>query len=93
MILLHKIKVGQVVRVLKIDAGKSLEGQLQHIGIREGEVLKVIQNTRGPIIVAKDTMRLALGRGMSQKIWVEVVTNVKSENVKTESVPSARMKH
>ncbi len=73
MILLHKIKVGQVVRVLKIDAGKSLEGQLQHMGIREGEILKVVQNTRGPIIVAKDTMRLALGRGMSQKIWVEVL--------------------
>jgi len=78
-ILLHKIEVGQVVRVLKIDAGKSLEGQLQHMGIREGEVFKVVQNTRGPIIVAKDTMRVALGRGMSQKIWVEVIENVKSE--------------
>lgn len=86
MMLLHKIEVGQVVRVLKIEAGKSLEGQLQHMGIREGEVFKVIQNTRGPIIVAKDTMRVALGRGMSQKIWVEVVTNGKSENVKTRKV-------
>lgn len=86
MMLLHKIEVGQAVRVLKIEAGKSLEGQLQHMGIREGEVFKVIQNTRGPIIVAKDTMRVALGRGMSQKIWVEVVTNGKSESVKTRKV-------
>ncbi len=83
MILLNKVQVGQAVRVLKIDAGKSLEGQLQHMGIREGEVLKVVQNTKkGPIIVAKETMRLALGRGMSQTIWVEVISDVKSSSKK-----------
>jgi len=91
MVLLHKIQVGETVRILKIDAGKTLEGQLQHMGIREGEVLKVIQNTKGPIIVAKEAMRLALGRGMSQKIWVEVLSNVKRDDVKVSKPARGRI--
>jgi ferrous iron transport protein A len=73
MVVLTSIRVGEKARVIKIDAGKILLAQLKHMGIGEGDLLKVTQNIRGYLIVAKGNLRLALGRGMGNKITVERV--------------------
>ena len=70
---LDKVKVGVKGKIIKIDAGKGLLGQLKHMGLQEGETIKVVQNIRGPIIVAKGNLRFALGRGMSHKIIIEEI--------------------
>jgi len=64
---------GTRAKIIQIDAGRGLEGRLKHMGLYQGEVIKVVQNTEGPVVVAKGGMRLALGRGMSQKVLVEEI--------------------
>lgn len=71
MIPLHHVAVGVPVKIVEIDAGRDLQGQLKHMGFLKGACIKVIQNTKGPLIIAKGNLRLALGRGMSHKVFVE----------------------
>ncbi len=71
MTALSSMESGKKVRIVKIDAERLLRAQLLHLGLREGDVLKVLQNNRGDLIVAKGHLRLALGRALAQKVGVE----------------------
>jgi len=68
---LNQVSAGKHVRIVAIDAGRGMVGQLNHMGLFAGDSVKVVQNNLGPLIVAKGPLRLALGRGMSHKILVE----------------------
>ena len=68
---LNQIAENKKVRIIKIDAGKALSMRINNLGILEGDTVRIIHNARGPLIIGKGHMRLALGRGMSQKIIVE----------------------
>lgn len=68
---LNTVPEGAVVKIVKISAGRGVSSQMHHMGLLEGETVKVVRNTRGHLIVAKDNLRLAIGRGMSHKIEVE----------------------
>ncbi|MFH1360611.1 MAG: FeoA family protein [Candidatus Omnitrophota bacterium] len=70
---LNLVKEGLRVKIAKIDAGQGLTRRLKNMGLIKGEVIKVMQNTQGPLIIAKENLRFALGRGMSYKIFVEEV--------------------
>lgn len=70
---LNFIKQGKSVRIIKISAGRGLSQRLNNMGLHEGDIVRVVNNTSGPLIVAKNCSRLALGRGMSFKIFVEEV--------------------
>jgi ferrous iron transport protein A len=70
---ISKLKIGTKAKIVKIDAGKELTGQIKHMGLFKGEEIKVVQNTKGPILIAKGSLRLALGRGMAQKVFVEIL--------------------
>lgn len=47
---------------------------LQNLGVREGKIVEVQvkQPMGGPIVIKIDNMTLTLGRGMAQKILVEI---------------------
>lgn len=70
---LNLIKQGKSVRIIKISAGRGLSQRLSNMGLHAGDIVKVVNNTSGPLIVAKNYSRLALGRGMSFKIFVEEI--------------------
>ena len=71
---LAEMKEGEKGKVLSIDGGQSLRRNLQNMGIREGKVLMIHarQPAGGPIVIKIDNMTLTLGRGMAQKILVEI---------------------
>jgi len=71
MITLNQIKEGQTIKVIRIEAGQGVSARLNNMGIMPGEKLRVIKNSQGQIIIAKDNARFALGRGMAHKIFVE----------------------
>ena len=52
---------GERLKIVKIDAGQSLQTRLKHLGLMEGDVVRILQSVRGGVIVAKGTLRLALG--------------------------------
>ncbi|MCX8128317.1 MAG: ferrous iron transport protein A [Synergistetes bacterium] len=67
------IESGKKIKIKKIIAGKTTAKKLQELGLLEGEYLCVLTNSDGPIIVIKDNLRFAIGRGLSHKILVEEV--------------------
>jgi Fe2+ transport system protein FeoA len=62
---------GQKVRITGYRGGRMLRARLLALGLNLGVELNVLQNNRGLIIVGLNGGRVALGRGISQKIFTE----------------------
>ena len=55
------------------DRGHRLEHRLQHMGLVPGARVKVVQNNApGPVIVAVKDTRVCLGRGVANRVMVEL---------------------
>ena len=70
---LAEIPAGRRVRITGHRGGRMLRARLLAMGLNLGREVEVIQNNRGLIIVVVNGSRLALGRGISQKILAEFV--------------------
>ena len=71
--LLAEFPAGRRVRITGHRGGRMLRARLLAMGLNLGREVEVIQNNRGLIIVGVNGGRLALGRGISQKILAEPV--------------------
>ena len=60
------------MHLLKIDAGRRATHRLAEMGLTPGTDFKVLQNYGGPLLVSVRGSRLAIGRGIAEKIWVEL---------------------
>ena len=71
---LSSVGAGQRARLRAVNAGRGLRSRLAAMGLVPGVELKVISNSAwGPFIVAVKESRVVLGRGMVDRIEVEVV--------------------
>lgn len=59
---------GQRVKITEHQGGRMLRARLLALGLNLGQVVEVVQNNRGLIIIGLNGGRVALGRGISQKI-------------------------
>ena len=65
------VQAGRRVRFVAVDAGHGLQGRLAAMGLVPGVEIEVLRNSlHGPFLVAVKGSRIALGRGMAQKIQV-----------------------
>jgi len=71
--LLAEFPAGRRVRITGHRGGRMLRARLLAMGLNLGREVDVIQNNRGLIIVGVNGGRVALGRGISQKIVAELV--------------------
>jgi Fur family ferric uptake transcriptional regulator len=62
---------GQKVRITGHQGGRMLRARLLALGLNLGQEVEVLQNNRGLIIIGINGGRVALGRGISQKILTE----------------------
>ena len=62
-------------KIIGIDGGLGFQKRLRVMGIKEGQIIKIVtkQPFRGPITIAVFSCQMTLGRGMANKITVEVV--------------------
>jgi ferrous iron transport protein A len=67
---LSQAQVGQKVRLVSIHGGHQLTHRLVEMGLTPGVTIRVLQNSGGPLLVAESDSRIALGRGMAEKIDV-----------------------
>jgi len=68
-------KAGEKLLIKEITGGREARTRLASMGLRPGDVLEVISNDgEGRLIVGIGSTRLALGRGMAQKILVTLDT-------------------
>ncbi len=67
----------KVVKVISIDGCKNVKQKLIALGLHPNDLIQVISNPGfGPILIknlSKDNARIAIGRGIAQKIKVECV--------------------
>ena len=71
--LLAEFPAGGRVRITGHRGGRMLRARLLAMGLNLGREVEVIQNNRGLIIVGVNGGRVALGKGISQKILAEPV--------------------
>jgi len=62
-------KVGDY-KIASIKGGRRFRERLLSMGIKEGDQIRVIKQSPGPIIIAKNNMRIGIGIGMANKIYV-----------------------
>lgn len=72
-------KRGEWVILKEIHAGDRLRRRLGELGLNMGMRVRIVQDkTSGPVILAvANDSRLAVGRGMAQKIIVECAEGVR----------------
>jgi len=62
---------GERVRIVEIKAGRNVRCRLLGMGIMPGSEVRVLSGGRGgPVIIAQNDCRMALGLGMSKRIVV-----------------------
>ena len=73
---LAELHDNQCARIRSIQGGRGFYGKLQTMGIKEGQTIKVIskQPFRGPLTIQVCGCQMTLGRGMAQRILVEVIS-------------------
>ena len=71
---LSKMKAGEEGVIRKIEGGYGFQRRLTYLGLRIGKIVKKITSEplRGPIVVEVDRTCIAIGRGVAEKILVEV---------------------
>jgi len=68
-------KSGEKVIVREIMGGKNARSRLTSMGIRSGDPLEIINNNgMGRLIVGHGPTRLAMGRGIAQKILISLTS-------------------
>ncbi|MCD6381977.1 MAG: ferrous iron transport protein A [Candidatus Aenigmarchaeota archaeon] len=74
IISLLDLKSGETGKVVELRGGPMFQRKVRIIGIREGHPLRVvsIQPIGGPVTVEVSRTKVTIGRGMAQRIFVEV---------------------
>ena len=70
---LSSVPSGRKVIVADLDGGRAFQGRVMSMGVVIGSQVEVLQGGDGhlgPLVIAVGQTRLALGRGMAQKILV-----------------------
>jgi ferrous iron transport protein A len=75
ILLLSQLTVNQRARILNINGGFGFQRRLRVMGVREGQIIKVVskQPFRGPYTISIGGSNITIGRGMANKIAVEVL--------------------
>ena len=68
--LLSSVAMGETVRLVRIDAGKKLTHRLIELGLTPGVELMLVHNSGGPLLLSVRDSRVAIGRGMAEKLYV-----------------------
>ncbi|MGV6859990.1 MAG: FeoA family protein [bacterium] len=71
---LSEVSSGEHVQLQGISAGKRLHEKLLSMGLPIGTEFTLLQNRGGSVVIAHDTNRLAIGKGMAQKIHVSLAS-------------------
>lgn len=62
---------GERVRIVALGGGRGMDRKLSDLGLTIGNEVRVIRRDRdGPMVVARDDMRLALGGGIAHRVLV-----------------------
>lgn len=67
---LTRLGPGECGKVKRIVAGGQATKKLYEMGFNTGALVQVIKNDRGPLIVSLAGNKIALGRGLADKVLI-----------------------
>ncbi|NLJ79766.1 MAG: hypothetical protein GX335_01925 [Firmicutes bacterium] len=67
---LIKLGPGESGRVKRIAAGAHATKKLYEMGFNTGALVQVLKNDRGPLIVSLAGNKIALGRGLADRVII-----------------------
>ena len=72
---LTKLEEGKEATIVKLAGGYTFQRKLRTIGIREGKIITVVTKHPfgGPVVVEIEGKKTTIGRGMVQRILVEIM--------------------
>ena len=72
---LERVKDGVEAVVRQIHGGRTLRQRLARLGVNPGDKVRVIRTGHfgGPVLIEVHGAEVAIGRGMAQKIELDVV--------------------
>jgi len=72
---LSNLPINTHAKICCINGGKGFQHKVQVMGIQVGRTIKILtkQPFKGPLTIQVCGTHLTLGRGMAQKIMVEVI--------------------
>ena len=80
MMTLDTVDIRRQARVILIDGGHGVRSHLNTLGIHIGDWLTVVERApfRGPVLVEVNGTRVAIGRGIANKVKVDIAGTVES---------------
>ena len=62
-------------RIVVLEGGHGFQRKMHVMGLRQGKIVRVVtkQPLHGPITVAIGTSQVTIGKGMAQRVMVEVI--------------------
>ena len=67
---------GERLIIMEIRAGKTARSKLTSLGFCPGDPIEIINNdNHGRLVIAHNNTRVAIGRGIAEKIMVDFVNN------------------
>ncbi len=68
---LSEVAEGEVVSVVSVEGGRGLRSRLATMGLLPRTQIKILHNGRfGPFVISVKNSRMAIGRGVADKIMV-----------------------
>lgn len=64
--------VGKTVNLVRIRGGREITHRLVEMGLTPGVEIKILQDSGGPLLLAVNDSRIALGRGMAFRLQVRL---------------------
>ena len=70
--------IGQDLRLCRLCQGRKMARRLAELGLTPGVCLRVVQDAGGPLLVSVRNSRVALGRGIADRLTVQVLAGAES---------------
>ena len=70
---LSQARPGVRLVIMEMRAGRAAHLKLTSLGLCPGDSIEIINNNYGKLVVAHNNTRIALGRGIADKIMVDFV--------------------
>lgn len=65
--------IGQRLRLVGVHGGEALRRRLLSLGLSVGDEVEVVHRRNGGVVLARGGNRVALGKGVAQKVLAEVI--------------------
>ncbi|MEM0016997.1 MAG: FeoA family protein [Candidatus Korarchaeum sp.] len=71
---LSSLRPGERGRIISLIGGWGAISRLREMGVLPGEVVEVVSNSFGPVVIRVKGATFAIGRGLASRVLVEVVS-------------------